>query len=75
MAGDQKQADPKERSFPGKQTAFGAHMAPPHRLPAARMLGETSLMLQVHPTLSLRDMEDTCAAVEKVMLAATDEQG
>ncbi|MFZ0704623.1 MAG: DegT/DnrJ/EryC1/StrS aminotransferase family protein [Candidatus Korobacteraceae bacterium] len=44
---------------------------PDNRLPAARELGETSLMFLVHPTLSDTDMDDTIAAVKKVMDAAT----
>ncbi|HCG98528.1 MAG TPA: aminotransferase, partial [Actinobacteria bacterium] len=44
---------------------------PTTRLGVAKELGETSLMFLVHPTLSEEDMADTCAAVEKVMAAAT----
>jgi len=44
---------------------------PPRRLPVARSLGETSLMFLVHPTLSERDMLDTCRVVESVMFEAT----
>jgi dTDP-4-amino-4,6-dideoxygalactose transaminase len=43
----------------------------PRRLPVARELGRTSLMLLVHPTLSKRDVQDTCRAVEKVACKAT----
>ena len=46
-------------------------LRPPKRLPAARELGETSLMFQVHPTLSRQDVIDTCLAVEKVLSLAT----
>lgn len=46
-------------------------LGPKERLPTARRLAETSLMLLVHPTLSEPDMLDTCAAVDKVMRAAT----
>ena len=46
-------------------------LSPATRLEAAKELGETSLMFLVHPTLSEEDMVDTCAAVEKVMAAAT----
>jgi len=45
-------------------------LAPALRLPNARQLGETSLMLLVHPTLTAADLEDTCLAVEKVCRAA-----
>jgi len=40
------------------------------RLPVAKELGETSLMLMVHPTLSGDDMEDVVRAVDKVMRGA-----
>ena len=44
---------------------------PPFRvkrlLPVAEELGQTSLMLLVHPTLTESDMSDTCRAVEKVL--------
>lgn len=43
---------------------------PGARLPVARQLGETSLMFLVHPTLSKRDLMDTCQAVEKVLRVA-----
>lgn len=43
---------------------------PRTRLPVARELGETSLAFLVHPTLLEEDIQDTCAAVEKVMRAA-----
>jgi dTDP-4-amino-4,6-dideoxygalactose transaminase len=46
-------------------------MRPPRRLPVARELGETSLMFKVHPTLSERDLADTCLAVSKVMQSAS----
>ncbi|GAW65842.1 aminotransferase [Geoanaerobacter pelophilus] len=45
-------------------------MRPAHRLPVAKTLGETSLMLLVHPTLTEKDMSDTVAAVRKVMRQA-----
>lgn len=40
---------------------------PLHRLPVAKELGETSLMFLVHPTLLDSDLQDTIAAVQKVM--------
>ena len=40
---------------------------PQGRLLIAKELGETSLMLLVHPTLSFADIGDTIAAVRKVM--------
>lgn len=48
-----------------------AGMRPKRRLMNARMLGQTSLMFLVHPTLSLDDMEDAAIAVERVMARAT----
>ncbi len=42
-------------------------LRPVNRLPVARELGDTSLMFLVHPTLSDRDIDDTIAAVRKVM--------
>ena len=53
------------------ERAFPESMRPPHRLPVARELGETSLMFKVHPTLSERDVADTCMAVSKVMQIAS----
>ncbi|HEX4785468.1 MAG TPA: DegT/DnrJ/EryC1/StrS family aminotransferase [Candidatus Sulfotelmatobacter sp.] len=53
------------------EKAFPESMRPPHRLQVARELGETSLMFKVHPTLSERDLADTCAAVSKVMQTAS----
>ncbi len=43
----------------------------PKRLPVARELGKTSLMLLVHPTLTEADVHDTCRAVDKVLRVAT----
>jgi dTDP-4-amino-4,6-dideoxygalactose transaminase len=43
----------------------------PERLPVARQLGETSLMFMVHPTLSDDEIDDTCAAVRRVVQAAS----
>jgi dTDP-4-amino-4,6-dideoxygalactose transaminase len=45
-------------------------MRPAERLPVARELGDTSLMLLVHPTLSLADMAQFAEAVAKVMRVA-----
>jgi dTDP-4-amino-4,6-dideoxygalactose transaminase len=52
------------------EKAFPESMRPAGRLPVARELSETSLMFKVHPTLTERDMADTCAAVAKVMEVA-----
>jgi dTDP-4-amino-4,6-dideoxygalactose transaminase len=40
-------------------------------LPVAKVLGETSLMFLVHPTLSQVEIDETCAALKTVMKAAT----
>jgi dTDP-4-amino-4,6-dideoxygalactose transaminase len=53
------------------EKAFPQDRRPAHRLPAARQLGETSLMFLVHPTLSVQDMLDTVRAVEKVLKDAS----
>lgn len=45
-------------------------LQPEKRFPIAKELGETSLMFLVHPTLTEKDMLDTCQAVEKVMNVA-----
>jgi dTDP-4-amino-4,6-dideoxygalactose transaminase len=52
------------------EKAFPEKLRPQKRMAVAQELGETSLMFLVHPTLSERDMLDTCHAVEKVMNAA-----
>jgi len=44
----------------------------PERLTVAKKLGESSLMFLVHPTLTKKDMTDTCRAVEKVMEMASN---
>ncbi|WP_448664947.1 DegT/DnrJ/EryC1/StrS family aminotransferase [Sphingomonas sp. CJ20] len=44
----------------------GTGWRPKRRLPTARMLGETSLMLLVHPTLSQADRTATVAALTEV---------
>lgn len=54
-----------------REGVFAATVPPGYRLPVAQELGETGLMLLVHPTLSEQDIADTCRAVEKVMEAAT----
>jgi len=46
---------------------FPAELRPSRRFPVAKELGETALMFLVHPTLNERDMEDTAAALEKVL--------
>jgi dTDP-4-amino-4,6-dideoxygalactose transaminase len=49
------------------ERAFDERYRPVARLPVARELGETALMFLVHPTLDVSDMEDTAAAIAKVM--------
>ncbi|HUA14855.1 MAG TPA: DegT/DnrJ/EryC1/StrS aminotransferase family protein [Verrucomicrobiae bacterium] len=53
------------------EKAFPDAWRPETRLPTARLLGETSLMFLVHPTLTIVDIEETANAVEKVMAKAT----
>ncbi|MDZ4178659.1 MAG: DegT/DnrJ/EryC1/StrS aminotransferase family protein [Coriobacteriia bacterium] len=54
------------------QPAFvDAGLAPAERLPVARELGETSLMLQVDQTLSEDDMLEAASVIAEVMRAAT----
>jgi dTDP-4-amino-4,6-dideoxygalactose transaminase len=48
-----------------------ADLTPPERLPVARVLGETSLMFLVHPTLSRADMQAVVAVVTEVMQCAS----
>ena len=52
------------------EKAFPEKLRPRERRVVARELGKTSLMFLVHPTLSEKDMLDTCHTVEKVMNAA-----
>lgn len=47
-----------------------AGLQPPHRLPVAREIGETSLAFLVHPTLDEAHMQDTAHVVAKVMQRA-----
>lgn len=53
------------------EDAFPKEWKPASRLPNARELGETSLMFQVHSTLTEGDMHDAAAAVAKVLAVAT----
>ena len=48
----------------------GTGWRPEPRLPVAKELGETSVMFLVHPTLTEKEIEKTCAAIEKVMALA-----
>lgn len=49
-----------------EQAFAGGPFEPPERLPNARQLGETSFMLQVHPTLSETTMRARAAALESL---------
>ena len=40
---------------------------PAKRLPNAKLLGETSLMFLVHPTLTQGDLELTCSVIENIL--------
>jgi dTDP-4-amino-4,6-dideoxygalactose transaminase len=44
---------------------------PGNRLPVARELGETSLMLLVHPTLTEQNIEDTIRVAKDVICRTT----
>lgn len=49
----------------------GTGFRPTERLPVARVLGETSLMFLVHPTLQDAHIDQTCRALGVVMAQAT----
>jgi dTDP-4-amino-4,6-dideoxygalactose transaminase len=55
------------------EKAFPRELRPQKHRKVARQLGETSLMFLVHPTLSEKDMLDTCHAVEKVLNSAAEQ--
>ena len=44
---------------------------PEVRLPVAKVLGETSLMFLVHPTLTEAEVAKTCEAIKTVMTEAS----
>jgi dTDP-4-amino-4,6-dideoxygalactose transaminase len=48
----------------------GTGWRPAHRLPVARLLGETSLMLLVHPTLTAEDMDQMGEVLNSVLTLA-----
>ncbi len=53
------------------EKAFDGHVSrPPHRLPVAQELGETSLMFQVHPTLEAEHVDRTADVARKVLVQA-----
>jgi len=49
----------------------GTGLRPAKRLPVARMLGETSLMFLVHPTLTSQEIQQTCDAIVEVAQLAS----
>ena len=49
----------------------GTGLRPAKRLPVARMLGETSLMFLVHPTLTCQEIQQTCDAIVEVAQLAS----
>lgn len=55
----------RERAFLDKA------LGPPDRLPVARELGETSIMLLTHPTLTGEEIARTCDAIRDVARAAS----
>lgn len=49
----------------------GTGWRPPEPLPVARVLGETSLMFLVHPTLTSSEIDRSCGAISHVLGLAT----
>ena len=49
----------------------GSGSRPKRRLPNARLLGETSLMFLVHPTLTQAEIDKTCSVIQQVMERAS----
>lgn len=49
----------------------GTDWRPEVRLPVAKVLGETSLMFLVHPTLTDAEIQQTCNAIQKVLAQAS----
>lgn len=49
----------------------GTGLRPVRRLPHARLLGETSLMFLVHPTLTVAEVDKTCDVITSVMRQAS----
>lgn len=50
----------------------GTGWRPVECLPVARELGETSLMFLVHPTLTVAEIQQTCAVLAEVMMLAVE---
>jgi dTDP-4-amino-4,6-dideoxygalactose transaminase len=55
------------------EKAFFPEYERQERLPIAKELGETSLMFEVHPTLSEHHVRNMCRRIEKVMASASIE--
>lgn len=53
------------------ENAFQNKWKPPFRLEVAKELGESSLMFLVHPTLTERNISDTCRVIREIMTAAS----
>ncbi len=53
-----------------EKAVSGMGTPPQERLPVAKMLGDTSLMFMVHPTLEAADIEHFCDVVKSVMAQA-----
>lgn len=51
----------------------GTGLRPEGHLPAAQVLGETSLMFLVHPTLTQDEITKTCNVLEEIVTRATKE--
>lgn len=49
----------------------GTGWRPQQRLPVAQAMGETSMMFLVHPTLSVREIQKTCAVIAEVFEVAS----
>jgi dTDP-4-amino-4,6-dideoxygalactose transaminase len=49
----------------------GTPWRPAQRLPIAQALGETSLMMLVHPTITDAQMDEVCAALDQVLRQAS----
>lgn len=49
----------------------GTGWRPAERLTVAKELGETSLMVLVHPTLTAAEIEKTCSVLRQIMVTAT----
>lgn len=58
-----------EKAF--ENPLHGVKIRPEERLPVARQLGETSLMLLVHPTLTKQNIADTISVVKGILKKAS----